>query len=96
MSSTVITTDATLAAAGDWRELAIRETDGLAVSLLWNDATDLVKVTVADVGLDQEFELDIAGADALAAFYHPFAYAAGRGVCFGDGLDSSLDLQLQD
>ena len=37
-----------------------------------------VKVAVADARLDEQFEFDVAGADALAAFYHPFAYAAGR------------------
>ena len=31
--------------------------------------------------LDDEFELDVAGADALAAFYHPFAFAAAEGLC---------------
>jgi hypothetical protein len=94
MSSNAITIDAVLA-AGDWRELASRDNDGLAVSLLWNAATDAVKVTVADSKLDEEFELHVAGAEALAAFYHPFAYAAGRGLCFGDALSESTHLQLQ-
>ena len=68
----------------DWKELASRGTDGLAVSLLWSKATDRVRVTVADEKLDKKFDLDVPGAHALAAFYHPFAYAAGLGACFGD------------
>lgn len=67
----------------EWDELASRENDGLEVSLLWSKTVGCVKVAVADVRLDERFEFDVAGADALAAFYHPFAFAAGRGLCFG-------------
>ena len=77
----------------DWRELASRESDGLEVSLLWSKTADRVKVTVADSKLEQEFELDVAGADALAAFHHPFAYATARGLCFGVATRDSLDSQ---
>jgi hypothetical protein len=79
----------------DWQELASRDGDGLEISLLWSKAADRVKVTVADSRLDESFELDIAGAEALAAFHHPFAYAAGRGLGFGDVLRESHDLQTQ-
>jgi hypothetical protein len=94
MSTTEFVTRAT-PTAGVWTELASRGNDGLEISLLWCKSTDQVKVTVADSRCDEEFELDVAGADALAAFYHPFAFAAGRGVCFGDALRESHDLQLQ-
>jgi hypothetical protein len=67
-----------------WSELAVRENDGLAVSLLWSRATGRVKVAVADARLDERFEFRVLGADALAAFHHPYAYAAGLGVSFGD------------
>jgi hypothetical protein len=70
----------------DWSELASREADGLAVSLLWNKATNRVKVSVADASLDEEFHIDVAGPHALDAFYHPFAYAVGRGLGFGGAL----------
>ncbi len=73
----------------DWRELAVRENEGLAVSLLWSRSADRVKVAVADARLDEQFEFDVAGADALAAFYHPFAFAADRGLCFGDAMRES-------
>jgi hypothetical protein len=79
----------------DWTELASRDNDGLEVTLLWSKTANGVKVAVADTKLDEQFEFDVAGADALAAFYHPFAYATGRGVCFGDALRVSNDLQLQ-
>ena len=74
----------------DWSELALRETDGLVVSLHWSRSTNQVKVVVVDTKLEDWFELDVAGSDALAAFYHPFAFAAGRGL-----LGEALDLQLQ-
>ena len=94
MSATEFAFDARLA-AGDWRELASRENDGLEVSLHWSKSAGQVKVTVADSKRDEQFELEVAGADALAAFHHPFAFAAGRGLCFGDALRESTDLQLQ-
>jgi hypothetical protein len=67
-----------------WSELAVRENDGLAVSLLWSRATGRVKVAVVDAHLHEQFELHVRGADALAAFHHPFAYAKGPGASFGD------------
>ena len=67
-----------------WSELAYRENDGLAVSLLWSSTSGRVKVEVVDSHLDERFELHVPGADALAAFHHPFAYATEPGVSFGD------------
>jgi len=73
----------TSAAVNDWRELATREADGLTVSLLWSKATDRVKVTIDDATPDEEIHINVAGPHALDAFYHPFAYAVGRGLGFG-------------
>ena len=67
-----------------WSELAARENDGLAVSLLWSKGSGRVKVAVVDAHLDEQFEFHVAGADALAAFHHPFAYATVPGASFGD------------
>jgi len=67
-----------------WSELAVRENDGLAVSLLWNRATGRVKVAVVDAHLEEQFELHVPRADALDAFHHPFAYSTGPGATFGD------------
>jgi hypothetical protein len=60
----------------DWRELASRENDGLAIGLYWNEATDRVRVSVVDATAGESFDLDVAGGDALSVFYHPFAYAS--------------------
>jgi hypothetical protein len=94
VSSSPFTIDAILA-PNDWTELASRDSDGLAVSLLWSPATDQVKVNVADSRLDHDFDLHIAGADALAAFHHPFAFAAAEGMTFEYADRESLDLQPQ-
>ena len=95
MSASHPITVTAVTAIDDWRELATREGDGLEISLLWSRAAGQVKVTVSDSRLDDEFELHVAGAEALAAFHHPFAYAAGRGIGFADPLRASFDLQTQ-
>ena len=66
-----------------WRELAGRVSDGVEIALLWSERDDRVKIAVADVRRGQRFEFGVAGAEALAAFHHPFAYAAARGLAFG-------------
>jgi len=88
-------TDADLTAIDEWTELASRENDGLAVFLFWSKATDRVKVIVADSKLDDLFELDVPGAEALEAFNHPFAYASGRSARFGEVVSEAIHLQLQ-
>jgi hypothetical protein len=80
----------TTTAINDWKELASRERDGLVVSLLWSRTADHVTVAVADQNLDAEFQINVAGAHALDAFYHPFAYAARRGLGFGHAMRDSL------
>ena len=88
MSASHTTTQA-LPTGDDWRELATREGNGIEVRLLWSKSADRVKVTVVDSRFDEEFVLDVAGADALAAFNHPFAYVPSRG--FGSAeLDRDL------
>jgi hypothetical protein len=84
-----------LLASGEWRELASRENDGLAVTLLWSKATTKVKVAVDDARLDEAFELKVESAEALAAFYHPFAYAACQRLSVGTIVRESRDLQPQ-
>ena len=58
------------------RELALRESDGVRVALLWHPCEDAVTVAVEDARTDQHFELAVEHRRALEAFYHPFAYAA--------------------
>jgi hypothetical protein len=61
---------------GTIRELASRESNGLAVVLLWHTARGVVTVSVADSRTGDRFELAVENERALDAFYHPFAYAA--------------------
>jgi hypothetical protein len=58
------------------RELAIRESNGLAVVLLWHPREDTLTLSVADSRTGDRFELPVDRTRALDAFYHPFAYAA--------------------
>ena len=59
--------------SGEWVELAERRNDGLEIRLLWERASGAVKVTVRRV-TGTYGELRVDPADALTAFYHPFAY----------------------
>jgi hypothetical protein len=67
--------DAMSSATPTTRELAVRESDGLRVLLLWHPREDAVTVSVEDARAAQSFELAVARDRALKAFYHPFAYA---------------------
>lgn len=58
------------------RELAVRESDGIHVLLLWHPDEDSLTVLVEDGRLGERFHLVVAADQALDAFYHPFAYAA--------------------
>ena len=61
-------------------ELARRTGDHLAVALLWREEDNRLRVVVTDGAAGQEFALDAHPENALDIFYHPFAYAAFRGV----------------
>jgi hypothetical protein len=58
------------------RELAVRESDGVRVLLLWHPREDAVTISVEDSRAGHGFELAVERERALDAFYHPFAYAA--------------------
>jgi hypothetical protein len=62
----------------DWRELAIREADGLIVALLWSDEAQRVEVVVTDTWLHRQIELTVACDRALDAFRHPFLYVSSE------------------
>ncbi|MGH2797457.1 MAG: hypothetical protein ACRDM0_07230 [Thermoleophilaceae bacterium] len=66
------------AGPADWVELAKRAADGLEVVLLWDRSSNRVKVAVRDERLCHHLDFEVARADALSAFYHPFAQAAAR------------------
>jgi hypothetical protein len=72
-------------------ELALRETDGITVRLLWSRSTNLVTVAVEDAANDDYFELIVDEHDrAQDVFHHPFAHAAARGIEFRTGRPERL------
>jgi hypothetical protein len=58
------------------RELAVRESDGVHVLLLWHPDENEVTVSVEDARVGDRFQIAVAPDRALDAFYHPYAYAA--------------------
>ena len=56
------------------RELDHRESDGVSVTLLWYEDSNRVTIHVVDPATGEEFDLEVAGRDALDAFRHPYAY----------------------
>jgi len=65
-------------------ELAQRESDGICVLLLWDRRRDTLSVLVRDERRGEAFALEVEeGENALDLFYHPFAYAAFRGLEYG-------------
>ena len=66
----------TVGTARPSRELAVRESDGIHVALLWHPGDDALTVSVEDERAGDRFQLAVAPDRALDAFYHPFAYAA--------------------
>ena len=60
------------------RELGRRRNDGIDVTLFWNSGSNGVFVVVEDERGGEAFRLDVAAADALDAFHHPYAYLAGE------------------
>jgi hypothetical protein len=66
-----------------YTELAHRASDNVAVSLLWRRRDNRLRVAVANATTGAEFELDAHPENALDVFYHPFAYAAFRGLDYG-------------
>ncbi len=57
------------------RELDHRGGDGIDVTLLWHAEDDKTYVFVDDDRSGQSLRIAVEGADALAAFRHPYAYA---------------------
>jgi hypothetical protein len=59
------------------RELAQRRSGPDEVLLLWHPELERVELAVHDVITGAGFHIEIAPADAIDAFYHPYAYTAG-------------------
>jgi hypothetical protein len=62
------------------RELAARTNDGIDVVLLWYVGTDRLEIHVDDSRTGESFVLDVDHREAIAAFEHPYAFAAFRGL----------------
>lgn len=61
--------------ASSLRELAYRESDGVEVTLLWDDRHDTLIVSVLDTRTGAFLTLEAARDNALDVFYHPYSYA---------------------
>jgi hypothetical protein len=59
-------------------ELAYREHDGIAVTLLWRRGTRQLTVTVRDRRTGEAFDLAAHAQEAVDVSHHPYAYAARR------------------
>jgi hypothetical protein len=74
-----------LTAAPPRTELAHREQHGTAVTLYWTRETNIVTVAVTDRKSGRSFEFVLESHEPpLDVYYHPYAYAANRGL----GLDA--------
>lgn len=74
------------------RELAQRQSAGIEVLLLWHPEVDRVEVSVHDSRTGAEFQIDVPPADALEAYYHPYAYAARLETSHGVDRDEAAIL----
>jgi hypothetical protein len=57
------------------KELAYRESYGIAISLRWNQETGDVSVLVEDSELGESFVVPAEPEQALQVFHHPYVYA---------------------
>jgi hypothetical protein len=64
-------------ASAPTRELAQRLSGTDEVLLLWHPESDRVELAVRNVATGARCQIEVAPADAIDAFYHPFAYAGG-------------------
>lgn len=65
------------------RELAHRTGDGFEVVLLWHqeEGRDRLQVLVEDTRSGESLVVEVRSKEsALDVFYHPFGYAASRGI----------------
>jgi hypothetical protein len=67
------------------RELAQRRSGADEVLLLWHPETDRVELSVRDWVTGTGFRVEIAPANAIDAFYHPYAYTSACVTTTVDG-----------
>ena len=70
-------TDTLVSTVGDtgMRELDHRSGEDIEVTLLWSARTNRVFVLVLERRTEALFHFEVAPAEALDAFHHPYAYA---------------------
>ena len=71
------------------RELARRISSGTDVTLLWNERTGALTISVRNHGTGAHFQFAAQPDEALHAFYHPYAYAAAQRLPSGNAPLSS-------
>jgi hypothetical protein len=76
---------ATLAEPPSRTELAVREQHGVQVTLFWTREINVLALEVVDNRNDESFEFVLDPHEPpLDVFYHPYAYAAKRGIGLDD------------
>ena len=60
------------------RELAQRLSGTAEVLLSWHPEINRLELSVQDLATGAGFHIEVAPANAIDAFYHPYAYAARR------------------
>ncbi len=65
---------------GELRELDHRRSNGVDVSLLWDEHDNSVVVSVVDASTGSSFDLEVPPESARHVFHHPFAHAGLRGL----------------
>ena len=60
------------------RELARRTSSGTDVTLLWNERTGALTISVRNHGTGALSQFAAQPGEALHAFYHPYAYGAAQ------------------
>jgi hypothetical protein len=68
-------TNALMPGDTEMRELDHRSSDDIEVTLLWSARTNRVFVLVLERRTEALFHFEVAPAQALEAFHHPYAYA---------------------
>jgi hypothetical protein len=62
------------------KELDRRLSNGIDVSLLWDERDNSVMVSVVDIRSGKSFDLEASPDNALEVFHHPYAHAARQGL----------------
>ena len=65
---------------GALKELDRRLSNGIDVSLLWDERDNSVMVSVVDIRSGESFDVEASPDNALDVFYHPYAHAARQGL----------------